>query len=188
MSFPRPARWYAPQACHLPRYPAIAPLPGAKLHVVHCASSNQKLVTSSVTTTRHRKGPQHQSDTATPSPSAIATAMASSSDVLPPEFLQRAQQGGIVVTGRPNFPRVAGSSHLVLAVGAFSTSCLPPSPSLLTRPFAEIPKLDLESYIQNYRGTWSPPAALCLYPPLIRSQRPNQTRQTAHHRPNVNRP
>lgn len=40
--------------------------------------------------------------------------MASSSDTLPPEFLQRAQQGGIVVT--------------------------------------EIPKLDLESYIQNYRG------------------------------------
>lgn len=40
--------------------------------------------------------------------------MASSNDALPPEFLQRAQQGGIVVT--------------------------------------DIPKLDLESYIQNYRG------------------------------------
>lgn len=30
--------------------------------------------------------------------------MASSSDALPPEFLQRAQQGGIVVTGRPSLP------------------------------------------------------------------------------------
>lgn len=62
---------------------------------------------------------QHRSDTATPLPSAIATAMASSSDVLPPEFLQRAQQGGIVVTGRPSFPPGARSSHPVLAAGAF---------------------------------------------------------------------
>lgn len=74
--------------------------------------------------------------------------MASSSDALPPEFLQRAQQGGIVVTGRPSFP--------------FCPEKL--SSSLLTPPFADIPKLDLESYIQNYRGTWSSPAAVCLHP------------------------
>lgn len=71
---PRALGSYLPS--YLPRYlhPAIAPLhpsplPGVKLHVVHCPPSNQKLVTSSVTTTTidapHR-GSQHQSETATP--------------------------------------------------------------------------------------------------------------------------
>lgn len=85
---PRRARWCAPQPAtqgpgflgylpsYLPRYlhPAIAPLhpsplPGVKLHVVHCPPSNQKLVTSSVTTTTTnapQREPKYQSETATP--------------------------------------------------------------------------------------------------------------------------
>lgn len=51
----------------------------------------------------------------------------------------------------------------MLATSSFPTSYpLAPAPpaqaehtSLLTLALPEIPKLDLESYIQNYRGTWS---------------------------------
>lgn len=88
---------------------------------------------------------------------------------LPPEFLQRAQQGGIVVTGRPSFPFCPRGAPLALsdepALIPRPSPALPPTrTSLLTQAFVDIPKLDLESYIQNYRGTWSYPATrVCIH-------------------------
>lgn len=103
--------------------------------------------------------------------------MASSSDALPPEFLQRAQQGGIVVTGRLSFPSCHQKFALCSPSARSRTSCPPTFAFLTDATLAEIPKLDLESYVQNYRGTWRELPCCCVFAsPLIRSERPHQTR------------
>lgn len=155
----------------VPRHCTPAPLSGVKLHVVHCPSSNQKLVTSSC----HHDAPQTE-------PSVILTRQHHSRP--PSQSPWRAPATRYRLSSFRGPSKAASSSQVGSALllhqklNSFSPSppapprpaTLPPSPSrpsttsLLTPPFTDIPKLDLESYIQNYRGTWSSPAAMWLHP------------------------